>query len=136
MLSSSFSLFPQQHCNPRWQAQQDTSDLGEGNPRPWEQWHGSCQVPFQPSCQGHWTQNPGGKWIYFSNKIFISRFWGVFESHIVRGKSLNYSFVLLLLCIQYGSLISTPFGAIGDLLLAACLVKGFVCLLRLSGKGL
>lgn len=54
----------------------------------------------------------------------------------------NYGFVLLLLCVQHGSLISAPFGARRGLLLASgaeggCLVvKGFVCLLRLSGKAL
>jgi len=23
-----------------------------------KQWHGSCQIPKQPSYKGHWTQNP------------------------------------------------------------------------------
>uniref|UniRef100_A0A8B9BKR3 Large ribosomal subunit protein eL33 n=1 Tax=Anser brachyrhynchus TaxID=132585 RepID=A0A8B9BKR3_9AVES len=47
-----------QHCNPWWQAQQDTSDLGEGNPCPWEQHRGSCQVLFNLSAKavGHSIQ--------------------------------------------------------------------------------
>lgn len=135
MLSSSFPLFSQQHCNPRWQTQQDTSDLGEGNSRPWEQRHGSCQVPLQPSCQGHWTQNPGGKRI-FTRRYLFAVLGCLSIPHSMR-ENLNYRFVLLRLCIQHGSL-SAPFGARRALWLASCaegvclIVKGFVCLLSLE----
>lgn len=103
LLSCSLPPFPQQHGNPRRQTQQDTRDLGEGDTRPWEQWHGACQVPLQPSCQGHWTQNPGGKWMWFSSKIFIGSFWGAFLIPHSMREHWNSGFVLLLLCVQHGS---------------------------------
>lgn len=78
LLSCSLPPFAQQHGDPRRQTQQDTRYLGEGDTRPWQQWHGPGQVPLQPSCQGHWTQNPGGKCMCFNNKIFIGSFWGAF----------------------------------------------------------
>lgn len=31
---------------------------GRGNACSQKEWHGACQVPKQPACEGQWTQNP------------------------------------------------------------------------------
>lgn len=56
------------------------------------------------------------------------------------GENSSYGFILLLSCIQPGSLVSAAFGAGRGLLVASCaegvclIVKGSVRLLRLSRK--
>ena len=41
----------------RW-TKHNQSDLGKSHSGPRKQRYGSCQIPKQPSCKGHWTQNP------------------------------------------------------------------------------
>lgn len=139
LLSCSLPPFPQQHGNPRRQTQPDTCDLGEGDPCPWEQWHGSCQVPLQPSCQGHWTQNPGGKWMCFSNKVLIGSFWVPFNFHLAWG---NVWTLVLFCCCWVFSMVQWLFLRSLERLIPGFLCwgdlsrQGFVCLLTLCGKAL
>lgn len=74
----------------------------------------------------------------FSQEDIYWQFLGCLSIPHSMRENLNYSFVLLRLCIQHGSLISAPFGARRVLWLASCaegvclVVKGFVCLLSLE----
>ena len=40
------------------QTKQNQSDLGKNTSGPRKQWYSWHQIPKQPSCKGHWTQNP------------------------------------------------------------------------------
>lgn len=51
----------QEHGDSRGEAQQDQSDLGEGDSGSWEQWDGPSQVQQQPAGQGHRTPDQSGE---------------------------------------------------------------------------
>lgn len=96
------------------------SGLGEGEPHPWEQLRGSCQVPLQPSCQGLWTHHPGGEWIYCNiNKLW--QFSGCLLIPHGTREGLNYVSVLLLLCVQQ-RLVARGFASVSRVCLLAQIV--------------